>query len=134
MERRDFLISGTATAAAAFLGSPAQASEEPSLPSKNLIFSKENAGMWEKKKGSHIPDIEISAGKVKVTTNHGQSSVHYIVRHTLLLADGTVIGATTFTPENEPTSEYDLPAGYKGRIFATSFCNKHDFWLAETIV
>jgi superoxide reductase len=134
MDRRDFLLSGVSTIALAILSSSAQASESALFPPKNLIFTHKNPGMWEKKKGSHIPDIEVTAGKVTITTNHSQSTSHYIVRHTLLLPDGTVVGSKTFTHDNEPMSEHELPAGYKGKIFATSFCNKHDLWLADAIV
>jgi len=87
---------------------------------------------WSLQKGSHLPKIELTGGKVKVSTKHSQSEDHYIVRHTLLLADGTVVGSTTFSPEEKPVSEYELPDGYKGSLFATSFCNRHDLWLAET--
>ncbi|MGD8914163.1 MAG: desulfoferrodoxin family protein [Candidatus Thiodiazotropha sp.] len=134
MNRRDFLITTTSTAAVAMLGNNAQASESVSLPPKNLIFTQTDAGVWEKKKGTHIPDIEVKDGKVTITTNHSQSASHYIVRHTLLLSDGTVVGSKTFSHDNEPVSEYELPAGFKGKLFATSFCNKHDLWLADTVV
>jgi superoxide reductase len=135
MDRRNFLFTSTAAAAAAAtLGGSARAAEGAPLPSKNLVFTQENAGVWDAKKGSHVPKIEVAAGKVMVSTKHGHSGEHYIVRHSLLLADGSVVGAKTFSPEDEPVSEYELPAGYKGRVFATSFCNKHDLWLAEIVV
>ncbi len=67
-------------------------------------------------------------------TKHPMSSEHFIVRHTLVLADGTTVGAKTFTPADKPESSYELPAGYKGKITATSFCNQHDFWLSEMTV
>jgi superoxide reductase len=128
------MVTSAAATAAATLGSTAQAAEGMSLPTKNLVFTQENAGVWEAKKGSHLPKIEVTAGKVKVSTKHGHSAEHYITRHTLLLADGTVVGAKTFSPEDAPVSEYELPAGYKGKVFATSNCNQHDLWLAEATV
>ncbi|MEJ2620985.1 MAG: desulfoferrodoxin family protein [Candidatus Thiodiazotropha sp.] len=134
MDRRDFLFRGTTTVALATLSLSAKATTSNTLPPKNLIFTQENAGKWEKKRNSHIPDIVVKDGKVSIITNHGQSPRHYIVRHTLLLADGTVIGSTTFTHDDLPESVHALPTGYKGALFATSFCNKHDLWLAETIV
>jgi len=73
-----------------------------------------------------------SGSKVVVVTNHPMSQEHYIVRHTLLLADGTFVGTKTFTPADKPESTYDLPNGYKGKIYVSSFCNLHDFWLLET--
>jgi len=60
------------------------------------------------------------------------SPAHYIVRHTLVLEDGTVAGAETFEPTAaEARSTHVLPAGYSGRIYATSFCNRHDLWVTE---
>lgn len=134
MDRRQFLLTSAATASLAALGHTAQAATGGSLPPTNIIFTQDNAGVWEAKKGSHLPKIEIAGGKVTVTTKHGHSEEHYIVRHTLLLGDGSVLGATTFSPEDSPVSTYELPSGYKGKLYATSFCNKHDLWLSEVSV
>jgi superoxide reductase len=135
MDRRSFLISSAAAAAVSTISGTAHAIGGGSqLPPKNLVFTQDNPGKWEAKKGSHLPKIELTGGKVKVSTKHSQSEDHYIVRHTLLLADGTEVGSTTFSPEEKPVSEYELPAGYKGNLFATSFCNRHDLWLAETVI
>jgi len=132
MDRRTFLLNSTATAAIATLGNTAQAAIEDALPAVNLLFTKEHAGRWQSKKGTHVPNIKVTGNLVKISTDHGQSKKHFIVRHTLLLEDGTVVGAKTFTANDAPISEHELPADYKGRIFATSFCNQHDLWLAET--
>ncbi len=78
--------------------------------------------------------IKIDGQKVIVETDHGMSAKHFIVRHTLVSKDGEVLGEKTFTPDDEAISSYTLPAGYKGKLYATSFCNKHDFWLAESKV
>ena len=134
MDRRHFLFASAAATTVATLGGRVQAAEGASLPSKNIVFTQDNAGIWEAKKGSHVPMIEAAEGKIKVTTNHGHSEEHYIVRHTLVLDDGTVVGATTFSPQDKPVSEYELPAGYRGKIYATSICNKHDLWLAAASV
>lgn len=131
MDRRTFLAGSAAAAVLATTGGHAQAGGHK-LPPKNLIYTKENPGVWDAKKGSHAPLVEVAGGKVKITTPHPMSEEHFIVRHTLVLADGTVVGAKTFTPKDQPVSEYDLPTGYKGKIFGTSFCNQHDFWLTET--
>lgn len=61
------------------------------------------------------------------------SDKHFIVRHTLVLEDGTYVGATTFTPADKTESSYELPAGYKGKVYTTCFYNQHDFWLTETL-
>ncbi len=134
MDRRHFLLYTATTATAAVLASTAQAIDTSSLPPKNLIFSQDNGGMWESKKDSHVPAIKVDNDRVTVSTDHGHSNSHYIVRHTLLLADGTVVGTKTFSPLDEPISVHKLPAGYKGSIYATSFCNKHDLWLAEASI
>jgi superoxide reductase len=39
-----------------------------------------------------------------------------------------------FTPKDKPVSAYTLPAGYAGKVCATSFCNLHDLWLSEATV
>ncbi len=76
--------------------------------------------------------MTVAGSKVTVITNHPMSQEHYIVRHTLVLADGTFVGAKTFTPADKPESSYELPKGYKGKFFVSSDCNLHDFWLVET--
>jgi superoxide reductase len=135
MNRRNFLLSSAAAAAIATTSSASHAIEGGNqLPPKNLIYTKDNAGKWEAKKGSHLPVIELTDRRVKIITKHSQSDDHYIVRHTLLLADGTEIGSSTFSPEDEPISEHELPESYTGSLFATSFCNRHDLWLTEITV
>jgi superoxide reductase len=76
--------------------------------------------------------LDRTGSKVVVVTDHPMSQEHYIVRNTLPLADGTFVGAKTFTPTDKPEATYDLPHGYKGRFYVSSFCNLHDFWLLET--
>lgn len=136
MNRRTFLTGAAAAAALATTIGKAGAAEQSTggLPPKNLIYTKGNPGQWEKKVAAHQPVLEINGGKAKLTTPHPMSEEHFIVRHSLLLADGTVVGAKTFTYKDSPVSEYELPAGYKGKLFGTSFCNQHDFWLVEATV
>lgn len=134
IERRDFL-KGTVVAASVFalgIGKNAKASQGISFP--GIIYTKDNQGKWEGKAGSHAPEVTVAGGKVAIKTNHPISEAHFIVRHSLVLEDGTVVGATTFTPKDTPESSYELPGGYKGKIYATSFCNLHDFWLTEVAV
>ncbi|MES9930942.1 MAG: desulfoferrodoxin family protein [Candidatus Thiodiazotropha sp. 6PDIVS] len=161
MDRRTFLLNSTSAVAIATLGNsanadevaaaaisdvtvkrddeaaattsavPTKTGEEATMPPVNLVYTQKNPGKWKSKKGTHIPHFEITGRKIRVNTEHGQSERHFIVRHTLLLEDGTVVGANTFTANDAPISEYNLPAGYKGKIYATSFCNKHDLWVSE---
>lgn len=135
--RRSFLKGALSAAAVATVttstSSNVFASEHASMA--GIVYTKENPGKWAKKVGSHLPSIMIKGQNVTVNTNHGMSAKHFIVRHTLVSKDGEVLGEKTFTPDSEEaTSSYTLPEGYKGKLYATSFCNKHDFWLAETKV
>ena len=132
--RRDFLkVSMIASAAAA-------SSTIPSLVSANtpamlgIVYTKDNPGKWAKKVGGHAPIIKQEGQKVTVTTKHSMSNEHFIVRHTLVLDDGTVVGTKTFSPSDSlAESMFELPKGYTSKFFATSFCNLHDFWLTESV-
>lgn len=136
--RRSFLKGALSSAAVATVAtvtttsSNVFASGQASMT--GIVYTKENPGKWAKKVGGHLPEIAIDGSKVTVTTDHGMSAKHFIVRHTLVSKKGEVIGEKTFTPEDDAVSSYTLPEGYKGKLYATSFCNKHDFWLAETKV
>jgi superoxide reductase len=135
MDRRIFLAAvGGSSLTLGPVGSARAAAEASSLPSANLVYSANNPGVHQAIQGTHLPKIEVQGSQVKVTTPHGSSEPHFIVRHTLLLADGTLVGAKAFTPKDKPVSEYTLPPGYKGKVYATSFCNLHDLWLSEASV
>jgi superoxide reductase len=136
-DRRNFIKCGILAGSALALTSVsnAVASSVPATTYNNIVYTKDNPGQWAKKVGGHLPSITIDGGKVTVFTKHGMSEKHFIVRHTLVLEDGTVVGAKVFHPsDKEAKSSYDLPAGYKGKLFATSFCNLHDFWVNEATV
>ena len=134
--RRTFLktaLSATAvTAVAAGTSGAVLASGHNSMA--GIVYTKENPGKWAKKVGGHLPSIKVKGQEVTIETNHGMSAKHFIVRHTLVAENGEVLGDKTFTPDDEALSTYTLPAGYKGKLYATSFCNKHDMWLAESNV
>ena len=129
--RRDFLKSTAATASLLAVSSLPQPALAADTKCKNIIFTQDDPGRWEGKQRVHVPQVKITGSKVAVVTNHPMSNEHFIVRHTLVLANGTYVGSKTFTPADKPQSEYELPAGYKGKFYVTSFCNLHDFWLAE---
>ncbi len=132
-DRRIFLKTAAAASVIAFTaGSRAFAANTTAYT--NIIYTKNNPGKWAGKEGIHAPQVTITGSKVMVVTKHPMSDAHFIVRHTLILGDGTYVGAMTFTSTDKPESSYDLPAGYKGKIHVTSFCNLHDFWLTETTV
>jgi superoxide reductase len=129
--RRDFLKTTTATASLLAVSSLPQRAVAADVKFKNIIYTQDDPGRWEGKQRVHVPQVNVTGSKVAVVTNHPMSKEHFIVRHTLVLADGTYVGSKTFTPTDKPQSEYELPAGYKGKFYVTSFCNLHDFWLAE---
>lgn len=134
IERRDFLKGALVTVSALSLGVGTKVSASQAAPFTNVIYTKDNPGRWTAKVKTHAPEVKVEAGKVSVETLHPMSDEHFIVRHTLVLADGTVVGAVTFKYTDKPESTYDLPAGYQGKVYATSFCNQHDFWLTEFTV
>lgn len=133
-DRRTFIKGGLVAASAMALGSVSFA-QAGQTQYTNIVYTASNPGRFAKKVGSHLPSITVAGRKVTLFTKHGMSEKHFIVRHTLVLADGTVVGAKVFTgTDAEAKSTYELPTGYKGKIFATSFCNLHDFWLNEATV
>ena len=133
-DRRFFLKTTAAAASILALNSVPRAFAESTPMYTNIIFTRDNPGKWGQKVDSHAPKVTITGDKVKVVTKHPMSGTHFIVRHTLVLYDGTYVGAATFTPADKPESSYELPKGYKGKFYVTSFCNQHDFWLTETMV
>ena len=134
-DRRDFLKTTATAVSVMALTSASFALASDSAAYKNVIFTKDDPGKWAGKEGIHVPMVTVDGSKVTVaTTKHPMSESHFIVRHTLVLGDGTFVGGTTFTPTDKPESTYELPAGFKGKIRATSFCNLHDFWLSDTVV
>ena len=130
-DRRDFLKAAVMVAAGAAVAkvSPVLASGS-SLPG-GLIYTAANQGKWAGKAKSHAPVVTAAGNTYKVVTNHPMTEPHFIVRHTLVAADGEILGAKTFTANDaKAASEFTVPAGKKVR-YATSFCNKHDFWVTE---
>lgn len=134
IERRDFLKGSMVAASALALGVGTNALASPAASFEGVVYTKDNPGKWAAKVKSHAPEVKSDGSKVSLKTLHPMSADHYIVRHTLVLADGTVVGGVTFKSTDRAESSYELPAGYKGKVYATSFCNKHDFWLTEFTV
>jgi len=127
VDRRDFLKASLVAAAglAASRVTEARAEDFPA----GLIYTGAAPGRWAGKEGIHVPEVKIEGNRVTITTDHPMSEPHYIVRHTLVAADGTVLGDKTFVPtDKKPISVYELAEGQKPR-YATSFCNRHDFWV-----
>jgi superoxide reductase len=134
IDRRDFLKTTLAATSALALGSVSSTFAADTVKFTNIIYTKDNPGKWADKVGSHAPQVTVTGLTVAVVTKHPMSNEHFIVKHTLVLENGTYVGATVFTPTDKPESSYELPAGFKGKFYVTSFCNLHDFWLTETTV
>ena len=132
--RRDFLKGSLAVAAVAAASGPALLRGATAFPA-GLIYTKDAPGRWAGKEGTHAPKATVEGKIVKVVTPHGMSEKHYIVKHTLMTPEGKVLGEKTFAPtDTAAESSYPLPDGFKGTLWATSFCNLHDFWLTEFTV
>ncbi len=122
------------TGGAALTGRSVMADESCSTMA-GIVYSKSMQGKWKGKDGSHAPKVTLNGNQITVETQHGMSSSHYIVRHTLVTADGTVVGEKNFSgTDKKAYSVFTLPAGTKGKVTATSFCNLHDLWITELIV
>jgi len=133
-DRRRFIQTTLTVASGIALGQTSTAfAASDSSCSEGIIYTAKNPGKWAGKVGGHEPQVSVQGNQVTITTEHGMSERHYIVRHTLVDADGKVLGAKTFYPSDEPVSSFDL-AGYTGKLQATSYCNKHDLWVAEFTV
>lgn len=129
--RRFMAMSAAATAAILMPVTNAAAEKSRRYPS-NVVHTRKDPGVWDKKAGSHLPQVEVKNGKAIIRTLHPMTEKHYIVRHTLVDESGNVIGAKTFSNTDEKAvSRFKIPASSKGKKhFATSYCNKHDFWVA----
>ncbi len=136
--RRAFLKTSLAVAAGLVVSriSPVSAAST-SLP-KGIVYTKANPGKGSKKINGHIPNVKVEGNKAIVTTTHGMTDEHYIVRHTLVSQNGDVLGEKTFKPsDSEAKSVFELPdtaskyAWDTTTLHATSFCNKHDLWVTE---
>ena len=130
LKRSALITSGLAVSAPLLANSNSAKSSDINLP--GVIFTDDVQGKWDGKAGSHVPKVTVDGNKVTLVTEHGMSESHYIVRHTLVNQAGKMIGAQTFSGTDEKAeSTFELPAGCSGKLYATSFCNKHDFWLKE---
>lgn len=134
-ERREFLKGSLIVAGAAVLGNAIQVQAATMFP-KGLIYTKESTGRWAGKEGAHAPVPKVQGNMVTITTPHPMTKEHFIVKHTLVTTEGQFLGEKIFTNTDPapPESSYKLPDGFKGTLWATSFCNVHDFWVTEFTV
>jgi len=132
--RREFLKDSLIFAGAAVVGSAMEVQAASSFPAA-LIYTKDAPGRWAGKEGAHAPKVTVEGRNIKVVTPHPMTQKHFIVKHTLITPEGKVIGEKTFA-NTDPAAEssYELPEGFRGTLWATSFCNLHDLWLTEFTV
>ena len=130
-ERRTFLKGSLAVAGAAMVGAAGKVHAAGTFPA-GLIYTKDAPGRWAGKEGLHAPMAMVEGKNVKIMTHHPMTEKHFIVKHTLMTAKGKFIGEKVFS-NTDPSAEssYELPEGVKGTLWATSFCNLHDFWVTE---
>jgi len=132
--RRDFLKTslalGAGVVATTLTACADNKKEAKTVTPKGIYYSKEEQGRWKGKAGSHAPVITVKGKKVTVETKHGMAEAHYIVKHTLLNAEGEVLGEMVFTPKDKAVSTYELKE-VPTSLVATSFCNLHDLWVSE---
>lgn len=129
MNRRDLLKSmAMATAGVAVTSIPVQAETGP-FPS-GVVYTEADPGMWAGKVATHAPKVTLKGGRLTIETQeHPMVEEHFIVRHTLVDADGKVLGYQTFFPGDKSKSVYADPG--KGTFYATSYCNQHDYWVTK---
>ena len=131
-KRRDFVKTSLLMAAGTAIGSSSAASAKNKLKFSGIIYTADDPGKWDKKVGSHAPKVAVKGKNVTITTKHGMTEQHYIVRHTLVSEKGEVLGEKTFYPtDKKAISTFTLPEKNNSKLYATSFCNKHDLWITE---
>jgi superoxide reductase len=130
MDRRAFAKTAFLGATAVIL--PSAASAASADPDKNVLFTQTDPGHWASVESLHVPLTTIVDGKLTIRTPHPHSEAHYIVSHTVVLANGVFLSRKTFSYRDDPVSEHMLPPGYRGPVVVTSTCNLHDTW-AKTI-
>jgi superoxide reductase len=132
--RRNFLKGAVLCLGTGVMGSAVRVQAATVIP-VGLIYTKDAPGRWAGREGSHAPKVTVEGGNVKVVTPHTMTEKHFIVKHTLMTGEGKFIGENTFA-HRDPAAEssYELPGGFHGLLWATSFCNLHDLWLTEFTV
>ena len=93
--RREFLKGSLVFAGAAIVGSPVPVQAASTFPVA-LIYTKQAPGRWAGKEGAHAPKVTGEGRNVKVVTPHPMTQKHFIVKHTLVNAEGKFIGEKTF--------------------------------------
>ena len=133
MERRNLakkVFTGVAVAATLPIAAKAYAAS----PMQNVVFTEADPGHWAGVEALHVPVVTVAGGSLTVKTPHPMTAPHFIVSHTVVLADGKFLDRKTFVYTDQPISVHPLPAGYTGPVTITSTCNQHDFWVKKITV
>ena len=128
--RRDFLKTSLVISAGVVTANAPSLAAVGGYPN-GIIYTKDNPGKWAKKINSHLPVVSIKGDTVTIETKHGMSGNHYIVRHTVVSDTGKVLGEKTFYPTDKKAISVFIVKGKHTKLYATSFCNKHDLWVSE---
>jgi superoxide reductase len=129
--RREFLKGALIVSGATLMGAAGPVQAAGTFP-VGLIYTKEAPGRWAGKEGAHAPKVTVEGRNVKVVTPHPMTEKHFIVKHALWTSEGRFIGEKTFENTNPAAeSSCEVPVGFRGTLWATSFCNLHDLWLTE---
>jgi len=132
--RRNFLKNALLAGGAAAVAGAASLRAADAYPA-GIVYTKDAPGRWKGREGAHVPKATVADGAVKIVNTHPMTANHYIVKHTLLTPEGKVLGEKTFAnTDTAAESSFPLPAGFKGKLLVTSFCNIHDLWLTELTV
>ncbi len=132
LNRRDALKAMAVAAVGLSISSTNAIAETGPFPS-GVVYTKDDPGMWAGKVATHAPKVTVEGGRLTIETQeHPMEEKHFIVRHTLVDADGKVVGYQTFFPGDKPKSMYADPG--KGTFYATSYCNQHDFWVTKVVL
>jgi superoxide reductase len=132
--RRSFIKGSLILVGMVAAGRAAEAQAGPAFPPA-LVYTQDAPGRWAGKETLHVPKVTVEGGKVTIVTPHPMTAPHFIVKHSLITPKGTIVGEKTFaSTEPKAESAYELPAGFTGTLWATSFCNLHDLWLTEVTI
>jgi superoxide reductase len=132
--RRELLQGALVFASAAVMGSAGRVQAAGPCPVA-LFYTKDAPGRWAGKEDSHAPTATVAGKTLTVVTPHPMTEKHFIVKHTVVTPDGTLIGEKTFV-HTDPTAEssYALPDGFQGPLLVASFCNLHDLWVTTLTI
>lgn len=130
-ERRDFLKTSLVASATLVAATVLPASAAENSKANIFAYTQDHQGRWEGKAGSHAPVITIEGNKITMETKHGMSAEHYIVKHSLLDANGNVLGEQIFFPQDKKAISTHIVDGKHPELYALSFCNIHDLWVTK---